>query len=910
MNSKTVPSNEKPEMSHLSAEEIHEHRDSCGCDHHHHHEHGDSCGCEHEHHHEHSDSCGCEHHHHGHGDSCGCDHHHHHEHGDSCGCDHHHEHGDSCGCEHHHHEHDNSCGCEHHHHEHDDSCGCGHEHHKDEHKNLSSAGELNIYTVEHMDCANCAAKVERLINQLDSVDEAVLTYSTKQLRVWSSTPQRALADIKAAVAQAEPEWEVVVPDRSAGELNIYTVEHMDCANCAAKVERLINQLDSVDEAVLTYSTKQLRVWSATPQRALADIKAAVAQAEPEWEVVVPASANAQKTAGEEPENSKDIPVILMGGAALLAVLVLTHGVTAPWAAPASLVLCLLAYLLVGGGVLRTAFHNLTRGQVFDENFLMCVATIGAFAIGEYPEALGVMLFYRIGEYFEDKAVARSRSHIMEALDLRPEVVTLVREGVETVIPAEEARVGDLIRVHPGDRIPLDGTVISGESEIDTSAVTGEPVPEYVMPGDAVISGCVNNTGLLTIRAEAVLAESMVSRILNSVENAAAGKPQIDRFITRFARIYTPAVVVLALLVAVVPSLVSGNWLYWVKTACTFLVISCPCALVLSVPLAFFAGIGAASGEQILFKGGSSLEVLKGVKAVVMDKTGTLTQGTFQVQSLEPAQGVEADDLLVAAASCEMHSTHPIARSILDAAGTMILFTPRNVREIAGKGICAEHWLCGNPALLEENGVVLPPLPLRPGQTQVLVARHGEYYGRILISDIVKPGSKEAVAQLKQLGMTSVMLTGDREEGALSVAEQVGISEVHARLLPQEKLSALEQVRKEHGAVLFVGDGINDAPVLAGADVGGAMGSGADAAIEAADVVFMTNEPTAIPKAIRIARTVNRIARENVVFALSVKAAVLVLGLCHLANMWFAVFADTGVAMICIANSIRILHQKH
>ncbi|MCD7829994.1 MAG: heavy metal translocating P-type ATPase, partial [Clostridiales bacterium] len=501
---------------------------------------------------------------------------------------------------------------------------------------------------------------------------------------------------------------------------------------------------------------------------------------------------------------------------------------------------------------------------------------------------------------------------MAALDLRPEVVTLLHDGVETVLPAEEARVGDLVQVRPGDRIPLDGVVVRGESQVDTSAVTGEPVPVSVRPGDKVVSGCVNNTGLLTVRVEAVLAESMVSRILDSVENAAAAKPQIDRFITRFSRVYTPVVVAAALIVAVIPSLITGNWLYWVKTACTFLVISCPCALVLSVPLAFFAGIGAASKEQILFKGGNAMEALAKVKAVVLDKTGTITQGNFVVQALEPAPGVEANELLAAAAACELHSTHPIAHSIQAAAQAQGLevTAPADVREVAGKGVAAAGFLCGNRALLEEAGVALPELEPAPGCTQVLTAKDGSYWGRILISDTVKPNAKKALTQLHQLGLTSVMLTGDGEESARAVADQVGIRQVRARLLPQEKLSALEEVRSASGGVLFVGDGINDAPVLAGADVGAAMGSGADAAIEAADLVFMTGELTAIPKAVRLARRSTAISRQNVVFALAVKALVLVAGVLGFANMWLAVFADTGVAMICIANSIRILYQKN
>ena len=724
----------------------------------------------------------------------------------------------------------------------------------------------------------------------------------------------------------------------AGELRIYTVEHMDCANCAAKVERIINDLSSVEGAVLTYATKQLRVWAAEPERALSDIRAAVAREEPDWEVLSPDNGTAD---AESEDEEHDLPVIL-GSAALLAVaLLLPHLFTAGWVGAVRLALCLAGWLLSGAPVLRTAGKNLLRGKLFDENFLMARATVGAFAIGEYPEALGVMLFYRVGEAFEDRAVERSRGSIRAALDLRPEVVTLVEGDTERVIPAAAARVGDLIRVRPGDRIPLDGTVLTGESQVDTSAVTGEPVPVVVRPGDSVVSGCMNSTGVLTVEVGAVLAESMVSRILESVENAAAHKPHMDRFITRFARIYTPVVVAAAVLTAIVPSIITGEWAYWVKTACTFLVISCPCALVLSVPLAFYAGIGAASREQILFKGGSALEALRDVKAAVLDKTGTLTRGSFAVTAVEPQPGITEQMLLCAAAACERHSTHPIARSILEAAEgqaapggnrfargrhqplqngpvaeparesstNMIGDTFDPVMEHAGRGVSAGPWLCGSPRLLEENGVSVPALNDAGGATQVLLARDGVYQGRLLISDELKPCAAEAITRLRGMGMTTVMLTGDSEESARAVAQQVGVDAVRARLLPQDKLNALEDIRAQYGPVLFTGDGINDAPVLSGADVGAAMGSGADAAIEAADVVFLTPDPAAIPRAVELARQVSRIARQNVAFALTVKALVLVLGMCHLASLWLAVFADTGVAMLCIANSVRILAQR-
>lgn len=577
---------------------------------------------------------------------------------------------------------------------------------------------------------------------------------------------------------------------------------------------------------------------------------------------------------------------------------------------------IIGYLILGKDVLITAAKNIGKGHVFDENFLMGVATIAAIVIGDYKEAVGVMLFYRVGELFEDIAVARSRSQIMEAVDLRPEVVNLVeQDGTIREIPAEEAKVGDVLLVRAGDRIPLEGVVLEGESRLDTSPVTGEPVPVAVVPGSSVTSGCVNLSGVLKMRAEKVLEDSMVTRILNSVENAAASKPKIDRFITRFSKVYTPVVVALAVATAIIPSILTGDWNYWIYTAITFLVISCPCALVLSVPLAFFSGIGAGSKKGILFKGGVAIEALQNVKAVVMDKTGTITKGNFVVQEIVPAGSYSQDELLKAAASCEEASSHPIAVSIMAAANERRLSVEhaKQIKEISGNGILAElsegTVLCGNRRLLEQNQVDLSAYQPKAYGTEVLLAVDGVYAGYLVISDTVKEDASQAVAAMKQQNIRTVMLTGDAKENAQAVAEKIGIDEVHAKLLPQDKVTELQKIRQKQGSVMFVGDGINDAPVLAGADVGAAMGSGADAAIEAADVVFMTSSMEAIPQSLKIARATGRIAKQNVAFALVIKALVMVFGLLGLANMWMAVFADTGVAVICILNAIRILYKK-
>ena len=723
---------------------------------------------------------------------------------------------------------------------------------------------------------------------------------------------------------------------------ICLVENLGCANCAAKMESRINDLPEVNAATLTFTTKQLRV-SITPEAAkkedalIAKFQEICASIEQGVTVTKQQSCQKGKNALGKQENpgkkrkfsehQADLAAIVSGALLFAAGEILEQfTLTDPWV---SATVFVAAYVILGGQIVATALKNLARGQIFDENFLMSLATLGAFAIGDFAEAVGVMLFYRIGEYFEETAVSRSRSQIMDAVDLRPETVNLIVNGSVKTIPAQEAGIGDVLLVRPGDRIPLDGTIVEGESRLDTSPITGEPVPIKAIVGDAVTSGCINTSGQLKIRAEKNLENSMVTRILDSVENAAASKPKIDRFITRFSRVYTPIVVATALATAIIPSLVTGNWGHWVYTALTFLVISCPCALVLSVPLAFFSGIGAGSKKGILFKGGVSMEALKHISAVVMDKTGTITKGNFAVQQILPYTGSPETDgqlpasnvnysqqeLLALCASCEQQSSHPIAASITAAAKeqNLSLETPADLKEIAGHGIQAElsagTALAGNRKLMDKFQVKLPENIETAFGTQVLVAVNGVFAGHLLISDTLKPESQDAVASLKRQGILTAMLTGDSSESAQAVAEEAGIDEVHARLLPEEKLSKLQDIRRRHGSVMFVGDGINDAPVLAGADVGAAMGSGADAAIEAADVVFMTSNMQAVPQAISIAKTATRIAWQNVTFALAVKALVMALGLTGHASMWMAVFADSGVAMLCVLNSIRTLYSK-
>ena len=695
---------------------------------------------------------------------------------------------------------------------------------------------------------------------------------------------------------------------------IYMLENLGCAHCAAKMEEKIGEIPGVLEATITFATKQLRVTAEDPDVYLDEIRKICCSIESQVKVVPRELKLKAATEGAQMEKKKffgDLSVILAGAVMFAVGNVLHHLSMDMWA----LVVFGVAYFILGGKILLEAVKNISHGQIFDENFLMCIATIGAFVIQEYPEAVGVMLFYRIGEYFEEKAVERSRSQIMEAVDLRPETVYLMLGEEAVEIAAEEAKIGDLLLIRPGDRIPLDGVVVSGESRIDTSPITGEPVPVAVKSGSKIISGCVNTSGQLMMQVEKPLSESMVTRILDSVENAAASKPKLDRFITRFAKVYTPIVILLAVTTAILPSIFTGDWNYWVYTALTFLVMSCPCALVLSVPLAFFSGIGAGSKKGILFKGGASLEFLSKIGAVVMDKTGTVTEGNFQVQKIVSAWRYSEEELLRICASCEQRSTHPIAESIVRAAHEkgLNLERPLMLKEFAGHGVSAflpqGRVYCGNQKLLVDNGIFISQNVEEVKGSVVFVSVDGRFAGYFVISDTIKKDAQSAINHLKGMNLGTVMLTGDEKNSAEAVAAEVGIEKVYAKLLPQEKLETLQKLRTEYGSVMFVGDGINDAPVLAGADVGAAMGSGADAAIEAADAVFMTSSVESIPEAIQIAKATNRIAIQNVVFALAVKIFVMILGLAGHANMWMAVFADTGVAMICVMNSIRILYKK-
>lgn len=613
--------------------------------------------------------------------------------------------------------------------------------------------------------------------------------------------------------------------------------------------------------------------------------------------------------GDEAGERKRMIVRLAVAALLLGcglVLRLGFGLAWYWQLPVFLA----AYLVIGYDVVIGAVRGLLRGRVFGESFLMSVASIGAFCLQEFPEAVAVMLLYQLGELLEDFAVDRSRDSIADLMDIRPDSATVWHDGVWETAHLEDVPIGSRILVKPGERIPLDGVVVEGKSALDTRALTGESVPRTVREGDAVLSGCINTSGALTVETTKSYSESTASKIIDLVENASSRKAPSERFISRFARYYTPIVVGLAVLVAVIPSLFTGNWAEWIHKSFVFLVISCPCALVISVPLTFFGGVGAASKHGVLIKGSNYLEALNNVSAVAFDKTGTLTRGEFAVQKVLP-NGVSEAEMLQVAAAAEQLSTHPIARSILAACDQPLL--PCDVyEEISGQGIRAEiggaSVAVGNDKLLLAEEIEFTPAA-EPG-TKVYVARDGRYLGCIVIADGLKDDSRETIDALRARGIRTVLLTGDVAESAKPIADALGVDAAFADLLPQNKVETIEAIQAESkGKTVFVGDGINDAPVLARADIGVAMGAlGSDAAIEAADVVLMTDEPKKLIEALDVARATRRIVIQNIVFALAVKVLFMLLGVLGIAGMWIAVIGDVGVMLIAVLNAMRILKK--
>ncbi len=696
------------------------------------------------------------------------------------------------------------------------------------------------------------------------------------------------------------------------------LEGLDCASCASKIESQVNKLDNVKLATMNFVTKTLAIETYNENETkfvVNAVKDIINRLEPQVVVIE------KDRTGEYGEHShrnsygdkidKKIFIKLGTGAALFAA-------TLIFKMPDNIRFrfYLTSYLIIGGEVLQRAGKNILRGRIFDENFLMVIATIGAFAVGEFPEGVAVMLFYQIGESLQDMAVGRSRKSIAQLMDIRPDYANLkIGENEKKVSPADVS-VGDHIIARPGEKIPLDGIVVDGNSMMNTSALTGESVPRGVKTGDTVLGGFINMDGLLTIEVTKRFEESTVSKILGLVEDSASKKALTENFITKFARYYTPVVVFVAIALATIPPLIVEGAVFsdWVYRALVFLVISCPCALVISIPLGFFGGIGGASRHGILIKGGNYLEALNNVHIVVFDKTGTLTKGVFKVTEINTDMGVSKDELLEYTAYAEGYSNHPIATSILAAYGKEINREDiENYEEISGHGVRAEvkgkKILAGNKKLMDREGVIYRSV--ETVGTAIYVAVEGTFIGSIIISDELKEDSKDTISMLKDIGVNkTVMLTGDNEGVGKKVAGQLGIDEVYSELLPDEKVKEIELLSKQKsskGKLVFVGDGINDAPVLARADIGVAMGGlGSDAAIEAADVVLMTDEPMKLISAIKIAGRTNRIVWQNILFAIAVKIIILVSGAGGIATMWEAVFADVGVALIAVLNSMRVM----
>ncbi|MDR0778904.1 MAG: cadmium-translocating P-type ATPase [Methanomassiliicoccaceae archaeon] len=691
----------------------------------------------------------------------------------------------------------------------------------------------------------------------------------------------------------------------------FILEGLGCADCAAKIERSIKELEWVSYASVNFPTEtlQIEITGDVPDDMEEHIKRIVRQYEPD--VTVNEKNGRKRPAESRPERSR---IILL----ILGIITFTAGMFSEFMLNLddriTLVLFIISYVILGGKVVLRAAGNIIHGKIFDENFLMTVATLGAFAIGQYAEAVAVMLFFQIGEFFQDSAVRRSKRTISELMDIRPDFANLYKNGKITEVASEDVNVGDLIVIRPGEKVPLDGIVTGGMSTLDTSALTGESIPRRVSLSDTVLSGCINLNGVLTVEVTHTFKESTASKIIDLVENAAGKKAPTEKFITKFARYYTPAVVGLAALIIIIPPLLFGGiWSEWIDRGLIFLVISCPCALVISVPLTFFAGIGAASKRGILVKGGNYLEALNNVGTAVFDKTGTLTKGVFKVTSLQPANGFSEYELLEAAAKAEAFSNHPIAVSIMRGYGKSVDRDElTGYTEIAGKGVAVnadgKKIIAGSRKMMEESNIEFE-VPVNTG-TKVYVAADNVYAGCITISDEVREDSHDTILSLKRKGIRTVMLSGDDPQITGELASELEMDEVYGGLLPQHKVEKVEMLnRGKKGKLVFIGDGMNDAPVLAMADVGIAMGGlGSDAAIEAADVVLMTDEPSKVIDAITVARSTNRIVWQNIIFALGAKSAFMVLGAIGIATLWEAVFADVGVTILAILNSMRVMRK--
>ena len=771
------------------------------------------------------------------------------------------------------------------------------------------------FILEGLDCANCAAKIEANVNKINGVTSASMNFATKTLTIETEEGgiiDDILSSTNNIIKKLEPQ--VVVNEKfiTKPEKKALILIGLSCANCAAKIENEIKALPGVKAANVDFATKKLilEVNNKSELNVIIEQASKIgSRIEPGFKVVEDLHGEDQRDSIEEVDKRK---LLIIGlGAALFFIALLFK--LPFWV---EFGVYFISYLLVGGEVLLKAGRNIIRGQVFDENFLMGIATIGAFSIKEFPEGVAVMLFYQVGEFFQDMAVNRSRKSIAALMDIRPDFANLkIGDEVKKVAP-DQVGIGDVILVKPGEKVPLDGKVIEGKSMLDTSALTGESVPREVEAGNDVLSGSINKNGLLTIKVTKEFGESTVSKILDLVQNASSKKAPTENFITKFAKYYTPFVVFAAVALAIIPPLLihGATFSDWINRALVFLVVSCPCALVISIPLGFFGGIGGASKNGILIKGSNYLEALNNVDTVVFDKTGTLTKGVFKVTKVNASGNLDGINLLEYAAYAESYSNHPIALSIIKAYGKEVDKSEiSDYEEISGHGIKVNFKnklvLAGNAKLMVKENISYEAAD--EIGTVVHIAIDGKYAGYIVISDEVKEDSKNAINSLKRIGVRKlVMLTGDNKAVGERIGRELGLDEVYAELLPNQKVEKLELLDKQKspkGKLIFVGDGINDAPVLARADVGIAMGGvGSDAAIEAADVVLMTDEPSKIVSAIKISKHTRNIVWQNIIFAMVIKGIVLLLGAGGVATIWEAVFADVGVTVIAVLNSMRVM----
>ena len=780
------------------------------------------------------------------------------------------------------------------------------------------------YLLKGLDCPNCSAKIEKEVGDLEDVSSSVVNLMKQTLTISVKTSASGKIQDEVATIVHSHEPDVKVSEQTDSYVTKkYLLKGLDCPNCSAKIEKEVGELEGValSEVNLMKQTLTVSMDHNKAASMLDMVTTIVHSHEPDVEVSEQKADTSVAPDKKEKtpvysDDDKKLTIRLISGAVIYAVgmgLTLFGHVSLP----VELGVLIVAYIILGWDVVWQAVKNITRGQIFDEHFLMSLSTIGAFAIGEYPEAVAVMLFYQVGEFFQSLAVKRSRKSISDLMDIRPDSATVRRNGELVVVAPETVSIGELIVVKPGEKIPLDGIVTEGESMLDTRALTGESVPRSIRKGEEALSGCVNQSGVLTIKVTKSFGESTVTKIIDLVENASSRKAPTENFITTFARYYTPIVVGMAAILAIIPPVIlGGGWSEWLRRGFVFLIVSCPCALVISIPLTFFGGIGAASKRGVLVKGSNYLEALNKVSIVVFDKTGTLTKGVFKVVDITVEFGFTKEQVLEYAAQAESYSNHPIAKSIQEAFGkTIDQSVLSGYEEISGHGIRVliggKRVLAGNSKLMDSEKVSYAAC--QSAGTKVYIAVDGRYAGCIVIADEVKDDSQNAIASLKKIGVEkTVMLTGDDEKIGKAVAEQLGLDEYYAQLLPDqkvEKLEYLDQHKTKGSKLTFVGDGINDAPVLARADVGIAMGGlGSDAAIEAADVVLMTDEPSKLVDAIDVAKATKRIVMQNIIIALGIKSVFLILGALGIAGMWEAVFGDVGVTIIAVLNAMRILKK--